>query len=253
MDAKFLGVSKEDLMRFPSEAAQYGFTITPTENSSLDIKHTDKLLISRFLSNHKGKFVLTGIASAGKSTLVNILHTLSGEKVMCLDLVVGIEKIKVCKQFGFANAEQLRNDFAKTVATTGYTDYTSWKKNICLRCINEALDRKALLDLGGFSILDEDVYKLLKSKDVNIILIEEDEKQWLTKIDFLAQTRSDFATIKAKDPNGFLEFCNNKFNKSLVEYTRKADYILHKVDGDYIKTLINLTKLLPCPSNSPAM
>jgi hypothetical protein len=241
-ETRFFGISRKKLDEFYSIQKKYGLDIYGIlEQNAPKIPPFQQKEIYKKIKNIKSCFVFAGLPTSGKSTLVNILHHLTGKKITSFDLIKEIRKGELCEKFNVTKSE-FKENFEKLMKKRFAGSYREWITEIFKEAVRESINNNTLLDIGGYNLLREKEYLFLKENKFKIIYIDIGKKLWLTNSSILALKRPDFKEAYEKDKTNekkeYQKFCEKTYDYNIDICKSRSNITIRREQLEPLELLI---------------
>ena len=238
-DTRFFGISRTDLDEFYKIRNKYGLDIYGDLEgiNKISVSDNDKQKICNLLSTIKSKFVFTGLPTSGKTTMLNLLHEITGKKIISYDLMKEMEKAKLCKKFGLKK-EYLKANFEQLMKNEFNGTYREWLTEVFKKAVRESIENDTLLDIGGYNLTREKEYSFLVENNVSMIYIEIGKANWYNEGAYLANQRNEFRDAYNNDPSSSKE--------AYIQYYKSIYDIKGKEMREKSTIVVERGTLTPC-------
>jgi len=241
-ETRFFGISRKELKEFYLISKRYGLHIYgDLEQSALTIPVFQEREINKKIIKIVKPFVFAGLPTSGKSTLINILHYITGKKITSYDLIKEMRKGQLCRKFNVKKTE-FKQNFNKLMEGVFTGSYREWMTEIFKETIIESIKNGTLLDIGGYNLLREKEHLFLKENKVKIIYIDVGREAWLTNSFKLASERPDFKDIYEQDVTDkkivYRKFCEETYDFKGGVCKSRSDIIIERKQLNPLELLV---------------
>lgn len=245
---RFFGISRKELDDFYFFSKIYGLDIYgDLEYSSSEIPLFQRRELERRIAKISGNFVFAGLPTSGKSTLINILHHITGKQITSYDLIKEMRKLQFCRKFNVTK-KIFKQNFSTLMTGTFDGSYRDWLTEVFKESVVESLKNGTLLDIGGYNLLREQEYLFLKQNNINIIYIDIGREMWLAKSLALAKERPDFMEVYEQDTTidkrVYQKFCEETYDLKGGVCKTRSDFIIQRKKMNPLELLLQSITIL---------